>query len=57
MQPALFDTNEFAIDAYYRFQVTPAIFVQPELQYIINPAGDDTTQDALIGGMRLGISF
>jgi carbohydrate-selective porin OprB len=37
--------------------VTPAIFVQPDLQYIINPGGDASVDNALVGGVRIGIAF
>jgi porin len=52
-----FADDETAIDLYYRIQVTPAVYVQPELQYIINPSGDPTVDDALVGGIRVGITF
>ncbi|MEM1210340.1 MAG: carbohydrate porin, partial [Planctomycetota bacterium] len=52
-----FGGDETVIDAYYRLQATPAVFVQPELQYIINPSGDPRTDNALIGGVRVGIAF
>ena len=57
LPPHLFDSDEFAVDLYYRFQVTPAIYVQPELQYIANPSGDGEIDDALVGGIRLGVVF
>jgi porin len=52
-----FEEDEFAIDCYYRWQATPAIFVQPEVQYIIDPSGDPAIDDALVGGLRIGIAF
>ncbi|MEM1166156.1 MAG: carbohydrate porin [Planctomycetota bacterium] len=52
-----FDDNEVALDTYYRLQLTPAIFVQPELQYIINPSGDPSVDDALVAGLRVGVAF
>ncbi|MEM7621961.1 MAG: carbohydrate porin, partial [Planctomycetota bacterium] len=52
-----FDDDEIAIDAYYRVQLSPAVFVQPELQYIINPSGDASIDDALVAGLRIGVAF
>lgn len=52
-----FDDDEFVVDAYYRVQLTPAIFVQPELQYIVNPSGNRNVDDALVGGLRIGVTF
>ena len=52
-----FDDDEFALDVYYRLAVTPAVFVQPELQYIVNPSGDSSIDNALVGGIRVGVTF
>lgn len=52
-----FAKDETAIDLYYRIQMTPAVFIQPEFQYIINPSGDPSVDDALVGGIRVGITF
>ncbi|MEM9083919.1 MAG: carbohydrate porin, partial [Planctomycetota bacterium] len=51
-----FTDDEVAIDLYYRHQATPAVFVQPELQYIANPSGGGV-DDALVGGLRVGVAF
>lgn len=52
-----FRDNELAIDVYYRLQLAPAVFVQPELQFIVNPSGDPNADDAIVGGLRVGIAF
>ncbi len=52
-----FEKNEIAVDAYYRFQLTPAAYLQPEAQYIVNPSGDPAIDDALILGVRVGVTF
>lgn len=52
-----FDKDELALDAYYRIHITPAISVQPEVQYIVNPSGDPDTDDALVLGIRVGVTF
>lgn len=52
-----FDRDELAMDLYYRAQITPAVFVQPEVQYIINPSGDRSVDNAFVLGLRVGIEF
>ena len=52
-----FERNEVVIDSYYRWQVTGAIFVQPETRYILNPSGSAAVDDAVVGGLRAGVSF
>lgn len=52
-----FDNDELVVDAYYRFQLTPAVFVQPEVQYISNPSGDSVTHNAVVAGLRIGVAF
>lgn len=52
-----FEDDEFVLDTYYRAQLAPAIYVQPELQYILNPSGDPSIDDALVGGIRVGVVF
>ncbi len=52
-----FEDDELALDAYYRFQLAPAVFVQPEAQHILRPSGDPGIGDALIFGLRVGVSF
>jgi carbohydrate-selective porin OprB len=52
-----FAEDETAIETYYRFQVTPALFVQAGLQAIRHPSGDAATRYALVGGIRVGVTF
>lgn len=52
-----FDQDELSIDAYYRIQLHPRLYIQPEIQYIINPSGDSSIDNALVGGIRFGIEF
>ncbi len=52
-----FDDDEFVVDVYYRAQLTPWVSVQPELQYIVNPSGDTTIDDAVVGGLRIEVVF
>jgi porin len=45
--------QETAIELFYRVQVTPAMAVQPDVQYIVSPSG--IYRDALAVGMRFQI--
>ncbi len=51
-----FSEDELAIEIYYRFQVTPFLYLQPDTQYIVNPGGG-SLKDAWIGGIRVGLVF
>jgi porin len=46
---------ETALELFYRFQITPFLAIQPDLQYIFNPNGIE--KDALAIGVRTIISF
>ena len=50
-----FERDELAIETLYRFMVTPAVSIQPGVQYIINPSGDPSVDDALIGQVRFAV--
>ncbi len=54
---AEFARDEFVIDGYYRLELAPGLFVQPELQYIVDPSGDPDIDDALVAGIRAGVAF
>jgi len=42
-----------AIELFYKAQLTPYIMVQPDLQYIVNPGGEN--RDAFVGGLRFEV--
>lgn len=52
-----FDGDETVFELLYKVQITPAISLKPDLQYIVNPSGDPTVDDALVGLLRLEITF
>ncbi|MEC9374402.1 MAG: carbohydrate porin [Planctomycetota bacterium] len=52
-----YSEDEFVVDAYYRLQTTPFAFIQPEIQWIVNPSGNPDIDDALVLGVRVGIEF
>lgn len=50
--------DETTIELSYRAQLTENIFIQPDFQYVINPAGTDKKLDnAAVGILRFGLSF
>ncbi len=52
-----FADDETAIDAFYRWRLTPAIHLQPEIQWILDPSGDLAIADALVLGLRVEVAF
>jgi porin len=51
------DKAETAIELTYSDQITPWLTVQPDVQYIINPSGDPTKDNALAIGLRTTVNF
>ncbi|HPX58833.1 MAG TPA: carbohydrate porin [Bacteroidales bacterium] len=50
--------SETAIELTYKAQLGKNFFIQPDLQYIINPAGTDTKlKNCLLAFLRFGINF
>ena len=52
-----FARDELAIEAFYRVSVTPAVYLQPGLQHVVNPSGRTDIGNPLIGQLRLGVTF
>lgn len=50
--------HETTIEAYYKAQITENIFLQPDIQYVINPSGSDIKlENSFVGILRLGLNF
>lgn len=50
--------NETVIEFTYQKQIAENISIQPDIQYIINPSGTNTTpSNCLLGMIRFGLSF
>lgn len=50
--------NETVIELTYKYSLTENIFIQPDMQYIINPSGTgETLPNAIVGSLRFGLSF
>ena len=50
-------SQETAIEIYYNAQVTPWLSVTPSIQYVANPGGAGSTDDATVLAMRVQMSF
>ena len=50
-------TTETALELNYQVQITPAVYVRPDLQYIINPNGQNDIDNAFVVGFEAGITF
>ena len=50
-------TFEIALEAGYRVQLTKFAYVQPNLQWIINPGGTGDIPNALVLGAQMGVTF
>ena len=50
--------SETAIEMTYHYQLCENIYLRPDIQYIINPAGTDSKlENALVGFLRFGVNF
>ena len=50
--------HETAIELTYKFQLNEHLYIQPDIQYIINPAGTGTKlENALVGIVRVGMEM
>ena len=50
--------SETAIELTYQLEVTKNIYLRPDIQYIINPAGTEAKlKNALVGFLRFGVEF
>jgi len=49
--------DQTVIELTYAYNVTPWLVVQPNVQYLFNPAGNDTVPDALVVGALVAVTF
>ena len=50
--------SETALEMTYLFNLNKYIYIRPDIQYIINPAGTQTKlKNALVGFIRVGVDF
>jgi porin len=48
---------ETVIEANYRFQLAPWLYVTPDFQYVFRPNGSDDIDDAAVFGGEISIDF
>lgn len=48
---------EIVLELTHKINITPWMYLQPDMQYIINPGGTGTIKDALVIGTRFGVIF
>ncbi len=48
---------EHIFELTYKYYLTPALALQPDFQYVIDPCNSDTGDDALLFGLRLIAAF
>ncbi len=48
---------ELVLEIGHRFQVTPSTYIQPDIQYIVNPGGTGDIPNALVLGFQYGAAF
>jgi len=51
------DDYESVLEVYYNAQVTPWLHISPSVQYVANPSGNGTGNDAVVLGVRVQMSF
>ncbi len=55
--PAGYAGDETMLEVFYRFQATPFFAIKPDVQFIFDPNGDPTVDDALVAGVRIELVF
>lgn len=49
--------DEYVIEGFYKIQLTPWLFVKPDIQYVCNPGGASDVDNAVVGAIRFQVSF
>jgi porin len=52
-----FPTYELVYEAGYRICLSQAVYIQPDVQWIVNPGGTGTIPNALVIGAQMGVTF
>ena len=50
-------TYELVFEVNYKIQITKFAFVQPDVQWVINPGGTGNIPNALVLGAQMGVTF
>lgn len=51
------ETNELNLELTYKAQIKPWLFIQPDLQYIVNPGMDKSYKNATVIGFRTELAL
>lgn len=51
------EDHELAVEAFYKAAITPWLSLKPDVQYIVNPGGDDALRDAVVATLRVEAAF
>jgi porin len=49
--------HETIVETFYNAELTPWLHLSPHLQYVDNPGGSATVDDAWVGGLRARVAF
>lgn len=49
--------SEKVLEFAHRFQITPWAYIQPDIQWVINPGGTGDIDDAVVIGAQMGVTF
>jgi porin len=49
--------TETTLELNHQFQITPAVYFRPAVQYVISPNGQDDIDNAFVVGFETGIIF
>lgn len=52
-----YPTYELVFEWNYKIQITKFAFVQPDVQWVVNPGGTGNIPNALVLGMQAGVTF
>ena len=50
-------SHETVVEFTYQYQFSPSVFLQPDIQWINRPSGDNSVKDAWAFGLRFGLTF
>ncbi|MFH1791646.1 MAG: carbohydrate porin [Candidatus Omnitrophota bacterium] len=48
---------EIVLELNHRFQISQWFYITPDIQYVINPNGQDNIDDALVLGVEISVNF
>lgn len=50
-------SDEYGLEAFWKFQLSPFLEITPDLQIILNPQGNTSKSTVFIGGLRMRLVF